>query len=56
MRWIQDQLNRRGATPPLIIDGQRGSATDAAILTFQAAHGLVADGVVGPATQAALRG
>ena len=36
------------------IDGDYGDSTSAAVLAFQSAHGLAADGVAGPATMEAL--
>jgi peptidoglycan hydrolase-like protein with peptidoglycan-binding domain len=51
---IQHALNVKGANPKLKEDGAFGPKTVAAIKTFQLSRGLVADGVAGPATQAAL--
>lgn len=52
VRHIQERLNAHGAK--LVVDGKRGPKTQAAILTFQAAHNLTADGIVGRFTLAAL--
>ncbi|MDE2096637.1 MAG: glycoside hydrolase family protein [Patescibacteria group bacterium] len=49
---LQKALNAHGAA--LVVDGDLGPATLAAIRAFQAAHGLVADGLAGPETQKAL--
>lgn len=49
VRALQERLRARGFDPGRI-DGDMGPATIAAVKAFQAAHGLVADGVVGPAT------
>ena len=54
--WVQTQLDRFGATPVLETDGDLGPQTHAAIIQFQALHGLAADGLVGPLTMAALAG
>ncbi len=51
---IQRYLNCNGFDPGPI-DGQSGPKTVQAIKTFQAANGLTADGVVGPATRSAMR-
>jgi peptidoglycan hydrolase-like protein with peptidoglycan-binding domain len=37
------------------IDGDYGTSTTNAVIAFQKASGLTADGVVGPQTRAALR-
>jgi murein L,D-transpeptidase YcbB/YkuD len=50
--WLQQLLNSRGAK--LKVDHVFGAQTEAAVKTFQRAHGLTADGVVGPRTWAKL--
>ena len=50
--WAQEHLATAGYSIP--IDGDYGPTTQAAVESFQAAEGLVADGIVGPATWAAL--
>jgi peptidoglycan hydrolase-like protein with peptidoglycan-binding domain len=52
--WVQMRLNAAGANPQLDVDGDLGPATSAAIKAFQTSHGLVADGIAGPQTLAAL--
>lgn len=49
---LQAYLNAWGAA--LVIDGDFGNATHAAVQRFQAARGLHVDGIVGPKTYAAL--
>lgn len=49
----QELLNKTGAK--LIVDGIKGSATDAAIKTFQKNNGLTQDGSVGKLTLAKLK-
>lgn len=61
VKWLQGQLNKwnhdQGGplSVQLIVDGQRGSKTSAAVKTFQSVHDLVVDGVAGPVTRAALK-
>lgn len=55
VRDVQSSLNALGANPPLVIDGQAGPATTAAIKSFQGQAGITVDGVVGPQTVAALQ-
>ncbi len=55
VRWAQYLLVRRTLSYPQI-DGSFGPVTRAAVEQFQQSSGLVVDGVVGPATWAALGG
>jgi hypothetical protein len=50
--WAQEHLATAGYTIP--IDGDYGPNTQTAVESFQTAEGLTADGIVGPATWAAL--
>ena len=51
----QALLNARGfARPALIVDGLEGTATEHALISFQIAKRLTPDGILGPATWAAL--
>ena len=54
VRILQKNLNSHGAT--LTLDGHYGDATEAAIRAYQLKIGLVADGIAGAKTQAALAG
>ncbi len=51
---LQKALNAKGAA--LKEDGDFGPATESAVIAFQKAVGLNADGIVGPLTIAALQG
>ena len=53
VRALQRRLSGLGYSPGPI-DGRYGPLTDAAVIRFQAAHGLLTDGIDGPATTAAL--
>jgi hypothetical protein len=50
--WIQEHLVSAGE--PDVVDGRFGATTQAAVEGFQAAHGLLADGIVGAETWDAL--
>lgn len=54
VRVVQGLLNGGGV--PCTIDGDFGPQTDGAVRTFQRAHGLAADGIVGPNTYRKLLG
>lgn len=55
VRALQKALEKAGFNPGGI-DGKFGLATEAAVMAFQRSEGLLADGVAGPRTQAALAG
>ncbi|MDQ6999039.1 MAG: peptidoglycan-binding domain-containing protein, partial [Mariprofundus sp.] len=50
---IQKTLSEKGFSPGAV-DGQFGPGTEAAVIAFQKSEGLLADGIVGPVTLAAL--
>jgi hypothetical protein len=50
--WAQEHLNTAGE--PIAVSGDFGYHTLLAVQAFQTAHGLTADGVIGPETWAAL--
>jgi len=52
VRWLQYELNRFGCR--LVVDGIAGEKTITALKDFQSSHGLVADGICGIRTRAAL--
>jgi peptidoglycan hydrolase-like protein with peptidoglycan-binding domain len=54
VKAAQTQLNKYGAG--LAVDGRFGSVTDGAVRAYQGAHGLAADGLVGPQTWQSLLG
>jgi hypothetical protein len=53
VRWVQQSLNRILGLQ-LLVDGDAGVKTRSAIRSFQTQRGLVADGIVGSKTEAAL--
>lgn len=54
LAWVQTALNKAGAVPQLVVDGDAGPATKTAVARFQGLHALFVDGVAGPNTIAAL--
>lgn len=52
---LQTLLTKAGYSPGAA-DGDFGAKTQSAVMSFQRARGLTVDGIVGPATWAALRG
>ena len=55
IKWLQTALNALGANPSLDVDGEYGPMTKDAVLKFQMANKLVADGFAGDATHTALQ-
>lgn len=55
VKRLQKALNDLGADPKLTTDGRYGPTTREAVRNFQAAAGIVADGVAGPVTEAAIK-
>lgn len=53
VKWIQEGLNQVMQTT-LAADGDYGEKTRAEVIRFQVLCGLIADGIVGPITEAAL--
>src|SRR5512143_678920 len=51
---LQRELNASLGGPKLVVDGDFGPRTRAAVEAFQREHHLQVDGVVGPQTRAAL--
>lgn len=51
VKYIQQQLNKKGVIPKLAIDGIFGESTERNVKTFQKKHKLVADGEVGLKTK-----
>jgi len=52
--WLQNALNKLGATPVLQVDGIVGQATRLAVKAYQMRKGLAADGAAGALTLAAI--
>lgn len=55
VKALQKRLQAKGFSPGAA-DGLFGHGTEAALLAFQRSEGLLADGIVGPRTRAALEG
>src|SRR6202020_1756889 len=54
VRVLQDRLARAGFSPGPF-DGRYGVRTQSAVMRFQAARGLIVDGIAGPVTLGVLR-
>lgn len=52
VKWVQRELNKRGYN--LVVDGEFGPKTEAAVKDYQKRNGLEVDGIVGPKTIASL--
>lgn len=55
IKILQKNLNTLGADPVLEVDGRYGPSTRQAVKAFQTAVGIVADGIAGPVTEAAIK-
>lgn len=56
VRWVQDSINKLGAAPKLVVDGDYGQKTKDAVMSFQKKHPtLVADGWAGKMTNAVIQ-
>lgn len=53
VRWLQVELNYRGYR--LVVDGVAGEKTIDALKNYQYNHGLLCDGICGPATRKSLK-
>jgi putative peptidoglycan binding protein len=49
-KWLQDALNKLGASPKLVVSGVVDRALRDAIKEYQTKNGLDVDGLIGPAT------
>lgn len=52
IKRLQENLNRLGGQPELVVDGLYGPATRRVVINLQSRSGLVTDGVAGPLTLA----
>lgn len=55
IKTLQKALNTLGADPVLDVDGRYGPMTRRAVLAFQIAAGITADGIAGPVTEATIK-
>jgi putative chitinase len=55
MLWVQQSLNTLGASPQLVPDSEYGQGTKAALVAFQAVHGLKQNGLPTRDTIAAIK-
>ena len=54
VKWVQWHL-RASTAPEMVVDGTFYTKTKAAVIEFQKKYGLVADGIVGPATRTKMK-
>lgn len=55
VKQVQTFLNAQGYQPALVVDGDIGPKTNAAVLWWQQSHGLMADGIIGPQTLGSMK-